>query len=213
MLDKLIKKPSIGIGIIATFHFFGFLGLFTPFKDWFIALTPLNLLISLLVLITYHKGKKRKLMLFFVLCYLIGFGAEYLGVNYGLIFGDYEYGSVLGPVWFGVPALIGVNWFIVSYCAIHLSTRANPKWHFAIITGALITVALDYLIEPVAIKLGYWWWNTADIPLSNYIGWFIVSLIILSIFKLMKIESKNSIAIPLLLIQAAFFLFVQLFFS
>ena len=39
---------------------------------------------------------------------------ESLGVNYGLIFGNYEYGNNLGFKFFGVPFLIGINWIILT---------------------------------------------------------------------------------------------------
>ena len=41
--------------------------------------------------------------------------SEILGVNYGLIFGDYIYLDNLGYKVFGVPVIIGVNWIILTY--------------------------------------------------------------------------------------------------
>ena len=39
------------------------------------------------------------------------------GANTGLIFGNYTYGNILGMKVLGVPLIIGLNWFIVMYCA------------------------------------------------------------------------------------------------
>ncbi len=36
---------------------------------------------------------------------------------------------------------------------------------------------MDLLIEPVAIHLGYWSWTGGDIPIQNYLSWFVISLV------------------------------------
>jgi bisanhydrobacterioruberin hydratase len=210
-MNTLKQKPLIGILIIAIVHFFGVLGIFSAYKDWFVSMTSMNLLLSFGLLLLYYRGAFKPLIGFIGICYVIGYVAEYLGVNYGILFGDYAYGAALGPALGGVPLIIGVNWFIVTYCCYQLAKLLNPKWHFAITIGAFFTVALDFFIEPVAIKLGYWQWDGGIIPLSNYIGWFMVSVIIISIYEWKKIELKNPIALPLLAIQALFFILIQVF--
>ena len=37
-------------------------------------------------------------------------------------------------------------------------------------------VLLDIMIEPVAIELDFWQWEGGNIPLQNYLMWFIVAL-------------------------------------
>jgi putative membrane protein len=69
---------------------------------------------------------------------------------------------------------------------------------FRILTGAIILLALDILIEPVAIKFDYWHWNNSIIPLKNYICWFLVSAAMLYVFELFSFK-KQSIAAPVLL--------------
>lgn len=207
---KISSRPGIGIVVLAVFHFFGIVGLFTPFRDWFIGLTWLNLLISFVILLLYNLADRERLAVFLVVCYLLGFFAEFLGVNYGLIFGNYAYGEVLGWQLFGVPVVIGINWFVVSYCCVHLAAMINSKWYFTIIGGSIFTVLLDFLIEPVAIQLGYWTWEGGDIPISNYLGWFLVSLLILGVFRILRIKTNNPLALPLLIIQVVFFVLVQL---
>ena len=38
-------------------------------------------------------------------------------------------------------------------------------------------VTLDFLIEPVAIELGFWQWHADKIPFENYVAWFILATI------------------------------------
>jgi putative membrane protein len=78
-----------------------------------------------------------------------------------------------------------------------------------IVDGALMATAFDWIMEPAAIKLGFWSWTGGEVPLLNYLTWFMVSLFILSIFSLVK-PKPHHFAVNLLLIQAAFFLIVGL---
>ena len=120
----------------------------------------------------------------------IGFIVEVIGVNTALLFGEYTYGNVLGIQVKNVPLIIGVNWFIVMYCcgittytlfkkalsklAIETKTPTQSlKAISVIIDGATIAVFLDWIMEPVAIKLGYWHWKTDVIPFYNYLCWFV----------------------------------------
>ena len=47
--------------------------------------------------------------------FLIGMIAEILGVNFGIIFGEYEYLDNLGIKIFGVPIIIGVQWILLTF--------------------------------------------------------------------------------------------------
>jgi putative membrane protein len=65
------------------------------------------------------------------LTFLTGILVEIMGVNTGLLFGDYQYGAVLSPRIKQVPWVIGINWFLVIYCcgiSIHtLLTKAMQQ--------------------------------------------------------------------------------------
>src|SRR5210317_2015499 len=47
-----------------------------------------------------------------------GFAVELIGVQTGLLFGEYAYGSALGPKLMGVPLIIGVNWLAIVLASI-----------------------------------------------------------------------------------------------
>ena len=49
-----------------------------------------------------------------LLGFLTGMITEILGVQWGWIFGNYQYGDALGYKVLGVPLLIGVNWALLT---------------------------------------------------------------------------------------------------
>lgn len=203
--------------------------LFTPYRDWFVQNTPLNLLLMAVLLIITQQKKNGAFFLFFATCYLAGFAVEWIGVNTGALFGHYQYGSVLGIQYGGVPLLIGINWFIIVYCAGTISTliynwssrqlavmEADIKPSVQLISfitdGALLATFFDFVLEPVAVKLQYWQWlGNGDIPFYNYACWFLISAALLTVFRLLPFEKNNRLAVHLFIIQLLFFLLLSVF--
>jgi putative membrane protein len=136
-----------------------------------------------------------------------------IGVNTGLLFGDYSYGEVFGRKLFGVPVLIGINWFCIVYTAHVVAKKFNHnsiKGKVAVaLLAAAIATAFDWIMEPVAMKLGFWNWNDGQIPLFNYCCWFVISFAVSIGFGYLKIETNNKFAPYFLMIQGLFFLFLR----
>lgn len=112
---------------------------------------------------------------------LLGFVAELLGVHTGFPFGTYIYTPSLPPLILGVPIIMVSAWLILAgYISHMLYFLKISRWVF-VIAGALWMVGLDLLIDPLAAgPLDYWRWSEkgiySGIPMTNFIGWFIVSL-------------------------------------
>jgi len=222
-------KFEIATAIAVLFHTIGLVGLLYFDKNFFLAATPFNLLLSFALLLWTQNQRNKAFYIFLLACFVIGVLVEIIGVNTGLLFGDYTYGNVLGPKISNVPLLIGVNWVIIIYCcgiSIHTllikainrvaaDTGRDPaalKALSVIVDGATLAVFFDWLMEPVAIKLGYWQWNgDGSIPIFNYICWFLVSVLLLTIFHFAKFNKQNKFAVNLLLIQLMFFLLLRTF--
>jgi len=223
------QKNHIALFLALLFHGCGIIGIhLTPYKQWFINNTSINLLLMAALLVLTQKQKNLPFFLFFLLCYTTGMIAEIIGVNTGFLFGNYEYGDVLGPKIFGVPFLIGINWFIALYCPgvvilylnewlyKKLSSDLQPSLAmqlFAFVTdAALLTTLFDYIIEPSAMQLGFWkWLPDGYVPIYNFVCWFIISLVLQTVFRLLKFDKHNQFAIHLLIIQVLFFLILQTF--
>ncbi|MDX1940559.1 MAG: carotenoid biosynthesis protein, partial [Saprospiraceae bacterium] len=170
--------------------------------------TPFNLLISLGIMLIFHPNWNKSIIYFLFTVYLVGFGAELFGVQTGLLFGNYEYGRILGIKIWDTPLIIGVNWVILTYAAGVIFNTLLPYQHWILrsILAALLMVGLDILIEPVAMDLGFWSWEHDIVPLQNYMGWFLVALPLLCIFNITQKDVQNKVAIVLFILQIIFFL-------
>ncbi len=220
-------KISIAAAIAVIFHCIGLIGILFYEQQFFAALTPLNLLLSYALLVWTQPGRNFNFWLFTLICFAVGFFAEYAGVNYQLLFGEYRYLPSLGTGWKGVPFIIAINWFIIIYCCgVTVQFVLNGFWnklkkaeqpyrhdigfYAVILDGALLATFFDWVMEPVAIKLGFWQWlGTGEIPLKNYLSWFAVSLLLLLCFRLLKFSKLNQFAVHLLIIQLLFFLILR----
>lgn len=199
-------KPKPTLYLLLSMYIAGIIGLNLEISaDLFKFLTPFNLLFSGFVLISFHVDKNKAFAFFTVSTLMIGYWIEVIGVNTGLIFGNYQYITTLGFEVFNVPLMIGVNWLIVAYCSGHILNKvAVPKILKAAFASALMT-AFDYLVEPIAIRLDMWNWFGEIPPLSNYIGWFCTSFIIQLIYFYAPFKKENPVAIWLFALQTLFF--------
>ncbi len=220
---------NIALFIALLFHVSGLIGiLFTSHKDWFIQNTPVNLLVIAALLIITQTEKNIYFFIFMIVVIIAGFVLEYTGIHTSKIFGNYTYGNVLGFKLFGVPLIIGINWFIVMYCAGIATTayenrmlkRINAKGLSVdkrvqkisfVIDAALLAVLFDWIIEPVAVKLGYWKWQGDKVPWYNYVCWLVVSALLLALFQRLPFKKQNIFAVHLLMIQVLFFLLLRTF--
>jgi putative membrane protein len=73
---------------------------------------------------------------------------------------------------------------------------------------AVLMVVFDFVLEPAAIWMKMWFWQGVNVPMMNYITWFLVSLGLASLFPLMKIRIRNRLAINLYVAQMVFFLLI-----
>lgn len=213
MKNEWRRSPVVPIALLVIFYTVGIIGILLPVHEQFILLTPFNLLLSLGLVLWHHPAWSRRTFFFLGLCYIAGFGAELLGVQTGLLFGEYEYGRVLGPKLWGTPLMIGVNWMLLAYSAGVATNHLLPQTHWFVkaAMASAIMVLLDLFIEPVAIEYGFWEWSDGNPPLQNYIGWYLVALPLLSAFMLLQGDIRNKVAVTLLILQVIFFLLLGIF--
>jgi bisanhydrobacterioruberin hydratase len=210
---RALPKPSFKVtAIVLTLAYAaGIIGLnLTETSILFKALTPYHLLATGMVLVWFHKQAPNNIAKVFIVSFLFGYCLEVLGVQTGLIFGNYTYGKTLGYKLFDVPLTIGINWFVLNYLFIFLVKKNKffvPKNQLvtAIFVATGMTL-LDYFIEPVAIKHNFWTWQHNSIPLQNYIGWWLGGFV-LTLINLPYLNNiSNNLAIIVLLLQVIFFL-------
>lgn len=171
----------------------------------FLTLVPGFLLLSLVILLLQHPNWSRKFGLWALAVFLFGIGIEWLGIKTSAIFGSYHYGEALGWKIAGVPLVIGVNWLLLAYCSKDIAERIFKHKLFAIVFAACMMVFLDFLIEPVAIQLEFWYWPDNVVPLRNYIGWFFVSLLLFGLSTPFNLHWENRSSVVLFLCMLVFF--------
>ena len=198
-------NKKISIGIIWLFHLSGLVGLLYIDKNLFASLTPLNLFISSTLLFVNQKSLKKKEVIIVFLIFSIGMIAEILGVNYGLIFGKYDYGDNLGLKLLGVPLLIGLNWVVLTFICGSISNHFIKNKYLSIIVGIIFMLIIDITLEPIAPTLDYWEFSGSIAPIQNYIGWAFTSLLTLSIYQFYYSSKEFTFSINLFLAQFLFF--------
>jgi putative membrane protein len=202
--NKIGYKSAV-IALLAILHTVGAIGYLMQ-SALIIALTPLNLLITCLLLLGALKTTKKQFAVLLAI-YLLGFAVESCGVNFGQPFGDYSYSKILGFKLFGTPLLIGVNWLILVLCVLDFVSPLKRLGRAALVfLASIIMVTLDYFIEIVAIKYNWWQWDGIEVPLQNYFGWFLVSLVMFQIAYRFSLDYPKNLGRYVLLIQFLFFL-------
>ena len=226
----LSTKNNVALFIAILFHVSGAIGILcTPYSDWFVRHTAFNLYLMAILLIWTQPGKNIFFFLFLLLAFITGMGTEMIGVHTGKLFGNYAYGDVLGPKFNQVPVLIGVNWFVIVYCSgMILQTlhdwlehkyfsdtkRLSTSFQFIsfIIDAALLATFFDWVMEPVAVKIGFWQWlDNGQIPAYNYTCWFLISAALTITFRWFPFIKRNQFAVHLFIIQLLFFLLLRTF--
>ena len=203
MISDKIKPLYIKVflSIIYTVGVFGMLlkpALFVP-------LTPINLLITCLLLLAFYPFKEKDFIRYVIFLFAAGFAVEMIGVQTGKIFGSYYYGHALGFKLKHVPLLIGVNWVMLTLATQTIAQKFSDKLYITSAIGATLMVILDFLIEQVASKYHFWHWQNDTIPLQNFVAWFIISFFFHGLGAVMKFDKKNKMAVFIFSLQIIFF--------
>ena len=117
----------------------------------------------------------------------IGLAAEAVGVATGLPFGDYRYGDTLGWRVFDVPVVVPLAWAMFAYPCLLLGRRLGHP----LLAGAWALASWDLFLDPQMVAAHHWRWlhvthtvpGIAAIPLSNFIGWLLVAVLLLAVLN------------------------------
>ena len=206
MSTSTAPKASIGLWILLVISF---AAAFVP------AGTPgsITLLVGL-VPVTFSMwhfirwAGARTAWLSFLSVVVISFTGEALGVATGLVFGNYYYpDGPLGPLLLGVPPLIQLQYFAMTYASLMvarsiggaLTTAARGWWLVAVSAMAAFGMTLlDLASDPWhATVLQQWIWRDGGpyfgIPLHNFFGWFFETLAFLLVVQAL-LNTKKALA-------------------
>ncbi|MDZ7725538.1 MAG: carotenoid biosynthesis protein [candidate division KSB1 bacterium] len=175
--------------------------------------SPLLILLSIIVFYEYwrHSSNKLRIAIWSLAIIATGIFIEWVGVNTGWIFGEYQYGTTLKPQIGGVPIAIGFAWLNMELSSLVLAQRVTDKARWYPILTAIFMVVFDFFMESPAGQLNYWVWENG-IPIQNYAAWFLIGYLLMLFGKKIKaVEANNSqIIIHVYLSQLLYFILVML---
>ena len=178
--------------------------------------TPLALsyaiLMSFILIFINSKINQKGFITSIVIIAIFGFIIEYLGANYGILFGAYSYGENLGLKVGNVPLIMAINWILLIIITGNFSEKVfKNSLASRVIFGSLLMVILDFFIEVSAPKLDYWEFDKHPVPLSNYIWWFVFSIIFHIVYQVYVKEKEYKLSQNILVIHFLFFGLLALF--
>ena len=116
---------------------------------------------------------------------ILGYGAEFIGINTGIVFGDYHYNADNPGMIFDVPYFIPVQYAYLLYGINMLCLAISNKlllrhhvWMLALLTGVIATLK-DLCTDPIKSTVQHIWiWphggGYLGVPVHNFVGWFFV---------------------------------------
>ena len=205
------NKMIISVMLLSLVHFSGLLGIQSHYRDWFLGFTPLNLILSTALLFWNQEKLNKKIIIAFITILLTGLTIEIIGVKTGMVFGYYKYGDTFGFKFMDVPVVIGMNWAALCFAS---ACFINKYYKISNLKKALICsiipVSIDFFIEQLCEKLDFWYWQNSQIPLQNFISWYLFTFIFTMILIPLLKGSTNKLAPYFLFIQFIFFVFLNI---
>jgi len=114
-----------------------------------------------------------------------GLLVEAVGVATGFPFGRYGYTHALGPTVLGVPVVVPVAWAWMAWPAWLAAGVLTTRRRWRVPVAGFGLAAWDLFLDPQMVAAGYWaWTGRAGVPVTNYLGWLGVSLLMMAVLAL-----------------------------
>jgi uncharacterized membrane protein len=127
------------------------------------------------------------------------------GANFGFPFGDIAYTGALGPKVLDVPLVIPFVWLMVLVTSFSAAERILKFKH--IVVASIVATAFDAVMEFAADSLDLWHWQGGAPAELNFISWFCISYLGISLLKKYATEKPTDPFVPHILIaQLIYFL-------
>ena len=151
MFSKLYNNKEFlrfSIFFVWLINISGFFGVLSDQKDFFLSTSPFAILISFILLLLNYNTRQNGFATALISIITIGFLVEFLGVNYDLFFGSYEYGNNLGYKIGGVPIIMSVNWLVLIFLTGSFTEKIIPNsLPLKVIFASLLMVFIDIFLE------------------------------------------------------------------
>lgn len=174
-------------------------------RDFFLSLSPIHLTVTLFL--STPLTRKYSSPIYLIIVGLVGYAAEVVGTNTGIIFGDYSYLNNLGPKFLNVPVLLVALWITSVYGAFSIVQLITKKTWLSSFISACLCTGLDILIEPLCKDLGYWKWHD-HVGIENFAAWFVISFVLSQLLSINRILPQREAVVNFIL-QIIFFLLLN----
>jgi uncharacterized membrane protein len=171
----------------------------------------------LVLFVAFHafKNLKFRALIFLGIALAAGTLSELLGTTYGWIYGQRYYYTAPDKVFGLVPFTVLITWVAVIYLAYSITNIVDPaknhvtlkkavhigSFMYILLLSALdgfLAMNLDMILDPVYVRSGGWVWQDGGayfgIPISNFIGWFIVAFASTLIFRTYSLRKPVDMA-------------------
>jgi len=165
-------------------------------------------LLAFLAVGSFHWGLGKTLK-FLLMGYLVAWASEASSIRWGFPYGfyAYHYEAMKNEIFLaGVPIWDSLSYTFLTFSGWMMALFFRSRWNRyaplsvlqsswgTIFLGAFLTMLLDVVIDPVAHRGDQWFLGKIysypaggvyfDVTLSNFAGWFLVALTILTLFRL-----------------------------
>lgn len=150
-------------------------------------------LITFFIIGLLNRGLVRTL-LFLVIGYSVAFLSEFSSIRWGFPYGMYHYvyENMPGELMLaGVPVWDSISYVFMAYASYEMAALIGPIGRIRLV-GPILLVLLDIITDPLAVRGDQWFLGKIfyypngglyfGVPLSNFAGWFLVGLVIFSIY-------------------------------
>ncbi|MFN2544998.1 MAG: carotenoid biosynthesis protein [Actinomycetota bacterium] len=131
---------------------------------------------------------------FFLIAFGVAFAAEYSSTRNGFPFTHYAYTGAThhDEVYLSnIPAFVPASYAVMIYAGRSLATFLVRSRVALAVAGAVATMAVDLVVDPVAVRGSQWFLGDLfhyashgpwfGVPLGNFGGWILVALVVIGV--------------------------------
>jgi isopentenyl-diphosphate delta-isomerase len=154
---------------------------------------------------------RRDAVLLFVVLGALAIGIETLAIATGFPYGHFGYSDLLGYRLFGyTPWTVALAWTPLVVAAYAVARRTMGSAFVRVIVIALLLTSFDLVIDPGAVKLGFWQYLDGGtfygVPNSNFVGWVFSGVIAGIVVEVFAVSRNPLLPVPVQLVSSGFFI-------
>ncbi|MBK8464559.1 MAG: isopentenyl-diphosphate Delta-isomerase [Chloracidobacterium sp.] len=153
----------------------------------------------------------RDAVLLFVVLGVLALVIETSAIITGFPYGHFGYSDLLGYRLFGyTPWTVFLAWTPLVLAAYFIASRLFEASIYRVILTAVTLVVFDLVLDPGAVKIGFWRYEGGGffygVPLSNFLGWLFSGVIAAIVIEIFTASRKPLLPVPAQLISSSFFI-------